>query len=757
MGFASPVLAADKMVTKAPAAVPVQWWYEGFVEIGGRFYLNDPVTSRLGKFYEYRDLRPGVFGNFLYGAHRNGPDPLDIVVWGKNVGWTDQAFGLDYAKPGRHYLSLLWDETPHVFGRDAMTTYSGGNVLSTPTLPVAVPGTVTAFNAAASGTTVKYRRDTAAAKYRWTPTDNWDVTLDYSHMHRDGTQRLSALTYAPPAGRGGADTRASIEMAKPVDDTTQNGNLKAEYAGSTPWGKPFNLALGGGFSFYNNQVGCGSVAGFTGPGSGDANCLTFQNPWVAANSATSPLWNRYSLPPDNQMQNFTASGGVGLPFNSRYMGTFQYSRMAQNETFMAANINPLAAPAILSRSSLNGDARTTLFNNVLHTQILSNLKSTLRYRYYDYHSNQAPVTITGYVAQNPDTNIPGANEAPITTTPLNFNKQNASADLVWQPVKWLNTGAGYEWERRSSEINGVNVVTLATGLFDMVTNENIVKAFADAKVGDWSMLRTSLRYGERRLGSDYINPNTGMINQIRTVDAGDRDSTIAKASWAIEALPTVTFTPVVGYRYDDYKANGISTIGVDYLESWNAGGDVAWTISPLASLYFSYMHDEGQRRVYQRASPSDLVLNTRDGTDSIIVGAKVTAIPEKLFLNANYTFTRSNSRWSSECGPGGCNAVLATTIFPDTHNTNHRIDASAKYMLDPTAFRNAGSLAKVQPFIKARVIWEKNSNDSWQNLDQQLGWLVNPADLTMARSMFLGIRDPNYSVVLGMLSFGLKW
>ena len=739
MGVASQVLAADKMVTKAPVAEPVQWWYEGFVEIGGRFYLNNPDKSALGKFYEYRDLRPGVFGNFLYGAHRTGPDPIDIVVWGKNVGWDDQAFGLDYARPGQHYLSLLWDETPHVFGKDARTTYSGGSTLTTPTLPFP-PGaaTVTAFNALSSGIDVKYRRDTAAAKYRWTPTDNWDITLDYSHMHREGNQRLSAITFAPPAGRGGADTRASIEFARPVDDTTQNSNLKGEYAGSTPWGKPFNLALGYGFSLYNS----------------DFPSVTFQNPWVAANTAIDPLFNRYSLAPDNRAQTFNVSGGVGLPFNSRYMGTFQYSMMTQDDAFLPSTSNPLVPLATLTRSSLNGDARTTLFNNVLNTQIMPDLKSTLRYRYYDYHSNQSPVTILTNLFANPDTN--NTIDAPLTTKPLNFNKQNASADLVWRPLRWLNTGAGYEWERKSHEITGINVATLAAGQFDMVTIENAVKLFADAKVGNWSTLRTSVRYGERRV-NDYINPNAGMNNFIRTVDAGDRDSTVAKTSWAIDVGSSVTITPVVGYRYDDYKANGVTTIGVDKLLSWNAGGDIAWTISPLASLYFSYMHDDGERRVYQNAAPSNLVLDTRDSTDSIVVGAKFTAIPEKLFLNANYTYTRSNSRWSSECGPGGCNAVLAATIFPDTHNINQRFDASAKYMLDPTYLRNAGFLAKAQPFIKARVVWEKNSNDSWQNMDQQLGWLVNPADLTLARSLFLGIKDPNYNVVLGMLSFGMKW
>ena len=87
-GIASPALAAD-LVTKAPkampAAEPLPWWYEGYAEVGGRFFLNNPDNKTLGKFYEYRDLRPGVFGNFYVGAHRQTNDPLDFDVWGKNM------------------------------------------------------------------------------------------------------------------------------------------------------------------------------------------------------------------------------------------------------------------------------------------------------------------------------------------------------------------------------------------------------------------------------------------------------------------------------------------------------------------------------------------------------------------------------------------------------------------------------------------------------------------------------------------------
>ena len=143
----------------------------------------------------------------------------------------------------------------------------------------------------------------------------------------------------------------------------------------------------------------------------------------------------------------------------------------------------------------------------------------------------------------------------------------------------------------------------------MVTNENAVKVFADAK-WDWSTVRGSLRYGQRRLdGNDYIRIANNN-NAFRTVDVQDRNTTQGQASWAIEAIPMVTITPFGGFRYDDYQTDGITEFGVDKLESWNAGGEVAWNMNQNAHFYVSYAHDDGHRKVFQNTVPSNLILNT---------------------------------------------------------------------------------------------------------------------------------------------------
>ena len=737
IGYASPTRAADVMPTKAPPIVAPTWWYEGFAEIGGRFDLNSPDKSSLGKFYEYRDLRPGVFGNFYIAAHRT--NPIDIDVWGTNVGWDDQAFGFDFAKVGEHYLTFTWDETPHVFSKNAKTTFTAnGNTLTSPyyvattgALPTAAtPGVVAGLS---NEIDVKYRRDTASVRYRWTPSSNWDINIDYSHMHRHGTQPLNAVSFTQCSGGACAgDTgtrRTAIELAKPVDDTTQNGNINGEYSGSTPWGKPFNVALGYGFSIYNT----------------DYDSVIFNNPWNPTNGNNTPQWNRYGLFPDNNAQTFSLTAGVGLPWNSRYMGTVQYSIAKQDETFLPSNMNPLATLAMVSASSLGGDARTTLVNNVLHTRITPNLKSTLRYRYFDYHSRQDPITITG-AAGNPDTNNNSEDEV---AHPLNFTKQNASAELVWRAIKWLNLGARYDWERWNRNTIYADVGT---------TNENSGKVFTDAK-WDWAMLRASLQYGARRYTAPYMGQDFNS-DTYRMKQYADRNRWKGMGSLAIDLPANFSITPNGGFRWDDYLTDpfsGVGTtseVGLVNDHSWNAGVDLSWSMNHAVAFYVSYNYESGYRQVYERNSTPDLNMESRDRTHTFIVGTKFTLIPEKLKVKANYTFTRSTSAWTSSCTIYGCRNTPQPT-FPDAHNTLHRLDVQAKYLFDKDVTRNVGWMG--QAYLKARVLWEKDYSDNWQTLSDQLGYAVNPGDTTMRRAIFLATGNPDYNVVVGMLTFGVKW
>ena len=80
------------------------------------------------------------------------------------------------------------------------------------------------------------------------------------------------------------------------------------------------------------------------------------------------------------------TGGVGLPLNSRYMGTFQYTKMTSDQSNLPFSINPFVLALNTAFSAPGRETSTILFNNVLSTQITPELKSTLKYRYYNYNA-----------------------------------------------------------------------------------------------------------------------------------------------------------------------------------------------------------------------------------------------------------------------------------------------------------------------------------------------------------------------------------
>ena len=588
-------LAADAMVVKA-APVEAGWWYHGYVEVGGRFYGPQhtggatPGGANLAKFNEYRDLRPGPFGNIFMATGSN--DGLYVVdFWAKNIGYDDQSYYLNFSKAGEHYLTLGWDETPHNYGTSVATIFNGTGTNSL-TIDPAVRATLALQLAAANyqgvASTIAnnsntfalgFRRDTASVDYRWTP-NNWDVKVDYSYTKRDGTQPQAALTYVVAKGFG------STELPKPINDTTHNGNVSAEYAGISPWGKKFNVNLAYGLSIYRqgNDV------------------VNFQNPFVTVNAADSPVNNVLSLPPSNNANTFTLNGGMDLPWKSRDVFTAQYSAMSQDTAFSnygictgafcGFTVNPLAAATpTITAMSLGANTGTTLINNTLTTQLTHDLKSTVRYRYYDITSDANSVSISDFLRGDAVLEGLAGSRFSNMHLPYNYQKQNANGDLVWNPLRWLTLGAGAGWERWDHSHRNVDV-----------TNEYSGKVFADARLWDWSKMRSSFQYSERDYDNyQYTGDGTSRLTW-QSFDLTNRNRAKGTFLWDFYAPFDVTFTPTAGFRWDDYGTNPYPIVGLNsnqlglmHDHKWNAGLEVSWGFARNMTLFASYVHEEGWR------------------------------------------------------------------------------------------------------------------------------------------------------------------
>jgi MtrB/PioB family decaheme-associated outer membrane protein len=792
--------AADVMPVKAmPAAAPVPyWWFSGEIEVGGRFFVNDPEKhgiaslgqKSLGKYYEYSSIKPGPFSNVWLGAGTSdGLYKFDL--WADNIGYSDQRYEIGGSKAGEVYVTGVWDQTPHVYSTNALTLYSGLGTGAL-TLPPGLSNTL--FNTAGCGrvpgrqpagctsgnpataaaintvinnnlyvTDIGIRRDTAAGTIRWTPTDAWDINVDYSHMHRTGTQ-VEGVVFSP--GTSGV----AAQVPKPVDDTTQNFGINGEYKGTSPWGKAFTFKLAyGGSIFQEGQDSYTVQNPFCATGSGPGECARNGSP--SSPLALMTLW------PDNQAHGFSSTIGADLPMKSRYMGTVSYTMMRQDQAFIPT-ISPLiftnagntvlGAPPALPAGSLNGAINTFLSNNVVTTQITPELKSKLTYRYYDY-DNQTPELLFNDWALTDvkSANITTATYAPVNSLSISYNKQNAAADLVWSPTRQWNIGAGYGFERYKWTRADADV-----------TNENSGKVFADYKPWSWLTARASWVISDRNYDTyDYkgfvgnfqwadpaCQPTTGCSTQystaMRQFYLDNRLRNVAKFSVNVDVLSGLTVTPTFAYQDDNYSIS-FPEAGLTRSQSLKAGVEVAYAINPTTNILLAYMYEQDRQNLnFTTANAGSPVTaanywnaDIKDRINTLMAAVNWGAIPEKLDFRFSYTVSLSNDSQPLNSNAGATPTAATGGQFPDVTGQWSRFEALAKYTFDKAWVRSMGFNGEA--FAKLRYVWERNSVN---NFDQDIMQAyMNPLINNTGFMTWMAYDNPNYNAHLIGASLGVKW
>jgi MtrB/PioB family decaheme-associated outer membrane protein len=751
---------AGDLPVKAPAAAePVPyWWFHGEVEVGGRFFLNDPQRNgsvylgqpSLAKFYEYRDLRPGPFGDFwLATGSSDGLYQIDAV--GKNVGYRDEYFNFNASKAGEHYLSAVWDQSPHLYSTSAQTFYSGlgtGALTLAPGFPIvpspANPPSVAhpvpvGFLPFLYQTDLGIKRDTGSVAYRWTPTDAWDIKADYSHLARTGTQVEGVVGMGSAGGPGAS----AVQVPRPVDDTTQNYGLNGEYAGTSPWGKKFTVKVAYNGSTYTDNLSSYSI----------------QSPY---NDAGSPAFARLSLPPSNQMNGFSGTLGADLPWMSRYVGTLSYTMMRQNDAFipMSTQNSTFSLPA----SSLNGAINTLLSNNIVTTHITPELTNKVSYRYYNFDNQTPELFFPSWISIDKAT----ATEAQIRSLSISYTKQNAGEQLVWQPTRTWTLGAEYGYERYDW--------TRESG---SATNEHSGKLFADWKPASWFTLRSSGSYSDRRYTNyDYL-ANVAAIQfpgrvlgdswlispAYRQLMTDNRERW--KANFAIDmlVLPGITVTPNFKYQDDYYGLNAANQLGLTDSRMWNGGVDVTFVIDPRTSVMVGYLREFGTQLVDNVNGTGSAVVpggalavqtNDRIVVDTFTALARYAVIPDKLDTELRYTASHGVDAQRLNLATGA-NPTCATGTpagtncqFPDVTTWFQRLDAVATYTFDKTQVASMGWKGEVK--ARLRYTWERNSVNNWSN--DSLATMGNVGENNM---VYMAYDNPNYNVHLMMASLLFKW
>jgi MtrB/PioB family decaheme-associated outer membrane protein len=654
----------------APAAADV---IDGEFTLGGRGISGD---THSGKFQEYRDLRPGVFGDghFLIESRNQR-----VFLWGDfdNIGYDDQRYRLEAGEWGKLRLYGEYSELPHVFSTRTRTlySYSGPNQLLLPdALQAAIEASAPdeaaqsallgAGLAGARRTSLEYRLRTLVGGLVLDVREDLQFEAAYRQLDRSGRKPLS-LGFGNPG-----DTFTSF--ASPVDESTD------EITADIRWGRgPFHLEVGYLGSFYGN----------------DLNQVTADNPLRLTNSpaVTNPFTGQItsepgegsiSLAPDNSLNQFHATGTYELPLDmpARIAATLSYGRREQDDDFLAHTINPELSGnplLVLPQDDLDGKVETYLANVLLTARPLPDLDLRARYRYYDYHNDTPvldfPANVESETFFRPELR---------RNVPNDYERQEASADVSYRFSRAVRLRGGPFWERwsrsRDREVSKLD--------------EYGGKLALDLRPSRRAVVRLDYLFGTRN-GSSYnpydflaatLDPSevedaipTSQLAGLRKFDEADRTRNEIRMLAQLTPREDLDLALSGGWAKYDYRN---TDYGLKGSQRWNVGAELGF--QPLEWLTISTWYDleriqQDQRSRWRPRSfvPPITVISdpvndwSSESTDTIhTIGARlgIVLIPDKLDLDFSYIFERGNGETHARSAAGcvGVNAVGIVQTCP---------------------------------------------------------------------------------------------
>jgi MtrB/PioB family decaheme-associated outer membrane protein len=860
----SGAFAAEQAAPAAPEWP--KWYFYGGLETGDRFFGDRPgsgigrapppanwltpvTTHSRAKFEEYGQVLPGAFLDWinLQAGTTDGRYAFDF--WGRSVGINNQSYTLDASELGRHYLSLGWDQTPHLISSSAKNIFGGVNTSSLtvpdsvraalqaqlPNANLAAPPAVNGvlgqtartnieniINNNLTGLDLSTQRDRASAAYLFTPTPDWDFGVGYSHEHRTGLRPTGVAWGYTCVGQTAATPGCItstlpqsprptnvIEMPQPLNDTTQNVETKGEYVGTTFWGTRWTTNLKYNGSFFDQDVKQIDIE--------NPFCLTCSL-FTGLNRGPNAL--RWAPPPSNNANAITSNTAVDLPFwNSRFVNTFQYNAMRQDDAFVNTGTNGVVMPPVtlagVPVGSLDGKVDTFLWNGVYTGRPTKDLQLTIRGRHYDIENRTLSLHIDNWIWADsgcaggqlsatgicPPTNARNA-------LPISYTKDNASGEATWRAARWASVGGGAYWERYDRQLRDVPV-----------TNEVSGKTWVDLDPVEYIHTKASYSYGQRRY-NDYNTEEFVEVpglqfsepaSNLRRFDVANRNR--QKAELMLEWTPGrfVTFSPNAGLRWDDYPDDVFNPLGLRKDHSWNAGIEVAAMLDPTFKLMVSYNYENRKLDVAGGSGGANFITgNPFTGCPTAatlnpeaIIGTSCTwgsnidqryhtfmvagdwkVVPSRFDVRLEYLYSRGKEQnTTTPCsaplivggGAVGTNCAGLNTTgpttgvtlvdpalvnggqFPAETTTFQRFNVIGRYYVDPTVVQQMGFKGDVT--VKVRYTWEKNDVSNWA-IDNMTPYVptADTTELTGAnRSLFLAAFNPNYTAQIVAVSTVLKW
>lgn len=669
-----PLMAAAQqegefMLGEAPEREPIVI-RTGIAELGAGWVSSD--SFKFGEYSGHQDS--GLFGIGNIDVIRRAPyDSEGTRYWdvqGTSLGLESRSLHAEYGHQGTFSVAIDYDQIPHYRFEDAQTPYLGigGDNLTLPAGWVSSTNTagMTALNSSLTQFDVETERMRYGGSFTWNFANNWELAGDYRREEKDGVDTIAGIFGA--AGGGPAGPLAAI-LPQPVDQTTDEANMKLAYAG-----EKLQAELAYSLSLYDNHVPS----------------LTWQNAYDAlggfdpSQDFDNGGQGRIALAPDNSAHNIIASAGYTIDSRTRVVGSFSYGRMLQSDDFLPHTINPnLNVPVPLPRSDLDGQV------DKIHAGVTISSRPTrkldLKGRYtFDDRDNNTPVDV--YLTVPGDSQDQGALSSvrARVNRPYSRTSHKVELDTGYRVLSKTKVTVGYDFERNDRDLQEVDAT-------DEHTARIKVRSAPTHYASGWVSYAHSSRSGSEYQDNEpfLVSHSAEYLATLNFDELFENDPALRKYYFSDRERDQVkvaaTFIPheqvtlgVAGmYGHDDYAAK----VGLTETTDMNATVDVSYTPTEdvLVTAFATFQRLAHEQNGFSRggadfppgafrALGSKWDVGTLDHAYTVGAELEWRAIMQRLDLTFDYFFSRARTGFDIDAGTS-----LNYSQLPSIKTTLHSV------------------------------------------------------------------------------------
>ena len=666
-GFAAAAAwtAAQTAVAEGPPEKP----WGGFVE-GGAYY-GDDAHVRYGEYTGLGQDQWNALGNFeLWGQPAwDSGETWHFRVRGDNLGLDSRYLSARGGIQGVFDGFLVWDQIPHLLpfaNSELVFNGRGTDLLTLP--PNWVPATTTAgFRALPQDLSrlnmQRQRNDLRAGTNVELPA-GFSLETRYKWDHQTGRKPIGSVI-----GNSGGNPRAVI-VPEPIDYITNNGDVVLRYADHTKQGE-----LGYEISHFNDEN----------------DSLTWQNPFSAI-SGWAPVagyptgFGRRGMAPDNIFHQVKASGGYDLPYNTRIMTHAAFGWMLQDANFLPYTDNPgLSVTTPLPRDSLDGKIETRNAGVRITSRPIEHLRAVAEWN-LDDRDNDTPrdtYIYPGGDSQNQGT-ITSANAR--VNLPNGYRSNTGRAEVGYEFYERSELSVSYkhqEIQRDWTEVKHVSEDTFAGALHSRPIQQVDVRvdgSYANRNASNY-FWDAPLVWGfspEHVATLQPIDPYADFENHplLRKYTLADRTQGKVGALVTVTPIDQLSLSSHIAWTRQDFSDSSYLGLRDRHAITW--GLDASWTPIEALTTYAYYTRETSTSHQWSRSFNNTLAQAYNpnrnwnqyddDLIDTVGAGVEWTAIPDRLTLRADLSYSQAEDKIDVATGPAlahGSNLPVAKSNLLD--------------------------------------------------------------------------------------------